>query len=169
MEIQNYLEQGRLALAQGQAREAAIAFANGAQLEPNNPAVHLGLAEANLGLGNYPVVQMASREVVELQPKNGCEAMIAQALLDLLDHRYERALYNVDAVINEDPSIAYVHALRSYLLRANGQDYDANLARARATRLSYGGRFDNCFPPLEPTSVPKKANNADSRLSQLTA
>jgi membrane associated rhomboid family serine protease len=169
MEIQNYLEQGRAALAQGKAREAAIAFANGAQLEPNNPAVHLGLAEANLALGNYPVVQMASREVVALQPENGSEAKIAQALLDLIDHRYERALQNVDAVINDDPSIAYVHALRSYLLRADGQDYDANLARARATRLSYGGRFENCFPPLEPSSVPKGSYSADSRLSPLTA
>jgi membrane associated rhomboid family serine protease len=161
MEIQNYLEQGRAALAQGQGREAAIAYAKGAQLEPDSPAVHLGLAEANLALGNYGVVQMASRKVLELQPEKGCEAKIAQALLDLLDHRYESALQNVDAVIDEDPSVAYVHALRSYLLRANGQDYDASLARARATRLSYGGRFDNCFPALEPTSVPNKGYGAD--------
>jgi membrane associated rhomboid family serine protease len=169
MEIQNYLEQGRAALAQGQAREAAIAYANGAQLEPNSPAVHLGLAEANLALGNYPVVQMASREVIALQPENGCEAKIAQALLDLLDHRYERALENVDAAINDDPGVAYIHALRSYLLRANGQDYDANLARARATRLSYGGRFENCFPPLEPASTSKKVYGADPGPSQPTA
>lgn len=169
MEIQNYLEQGHAALAQGQAREAAIAFANGAQLEPNSPAVHLGLAEANLALGNYPVVQMASREVLALQPENGYEAKIAQALLDLLDHRYVRALQNVDAAINEEPSIAYLHALRSYLLRANGQDYDASLARARATRLSYGGRFENCFPPLEPALAPKKAYDSDSEPSKLTA
>jgi membrane associated rhomboid family serine protease len=161
MEIQNYLEQGRAALAQGQAREAAIAYANGAQLEPDSPAVHLGLAEANLALGNYGVVQMASRKVLELQPEKGCEAKIAQALLDLLDHRYESALENVDAAINEDPSVGYVHALRSYLLRANGQDYDASLARARATRISYGGRFENCFPPLEPASVPNRGFDAD--------
>src|SRR5579864_3948278 len=109
MEIQNYLEQGSAALAQGQAREAAIAFANGAQLEPNSPAVHLGLAEANLALGNYPVVEMASREVMALQPEKGCEAQIAQALLDLLDHRYLHALQQVDAVISVDPSIPYVH------------------------------------------------------------
>ncbi len=161
MEIQNYLEQGRAALAQGQAREAAIAYANGAQLEPDSPAVHLGLAEANLALGNYGVVQMASRKVLELQPEKGCEAKIAQALLDLLDHRYESALQNVDAAVSEDPSVAYVHALRSYLLRANGQDYDAGLARARATRISYGGRFENCFPPLEPASVPNRGSGAD--------
>jgi membrane associated rhomboid family serine protease len=161
MEIQNYLEQGRAALAQGQAREAAIAYAHGAQLETDNPAVHLGLAQANLALGNYGVVQMASRKVLELQPEKGCEAKIAQALLDLLDHRYESALRNVDAAISDDPSVPYVHALRSYLLRANGQDYDAGLARARATRLSYGGRFENCFPPLEPASMPRKDYGAD--------
>jgi membrane associated rhomboid family serine protease len=168
MEIQNYLEQGRAALAQGQAREAAIAYANGAQLEPNNPAVHLGLAQANLALGNFGVVEMASRQVLELQPENGHEAKVAQALLDLLEHRYDRALQNVDAAIKDDPSVAYVHALRSYLLRANGQDYDANLARARATRLSYGGRFDNCFPPLEPASEPNNDYSADPASSQLT-
>jgi membrane associated rhomboid family serine protease len=168
MEIQNYLEQGHAALAQGQAREAAIAYANGAQLEPNSLAVHLGLAEANLGLGDYSVVKMASHRVLELQPEAGNEGKIAQALLDLLDHRYERALQNVDAVISEDPSVAYLHALRSYLLRATGQDYDANLARARATRLSYGGRFENCFPPLEPAAASGRSYGVNPRSSQLT-
>ena len=149
-DIQTYLEQGKQALAAGQAREAAIAYAHGAQLEPDNPQVHLGLAEANLALGDDNVVQMACRRVQELQPAGGIEGMTAQALLDLLDKRYDRALQYIDSVISQDPSIAYAHALRSYLLRAQGQDYDANLARARASRLSYGGRFDNVFPPLEP-------------------
>jgi membrane associated rhomboid family serine protease len=148
-DLQSYLEQGRVALAQGQAREAAIAYAHGAQLEPNDPAIHLGLAEANLALGDYAIVRMACNKVLELQPYGGLESKISQALLDLLDRRYEQALQSVDAAISEDPSIAYFHALRSYLLRAKGQDYDANLARARATRLSYGGRFDKCFPALE--------------------
>jgi membrane associated rhomboid family serine protease len=155
-DIQTYLEQGKQALAQGKAREAAIAYAHGAQLEPNTPEVHLGLAEANLALGNYGVVHMACRRVQELQPEGGLETQISQALIDLLDRRYERALQNIDAVISEDPGIAYAHAMRGYLLRAMGQDYDANLARSRAARLSFGGRFDNCFPPLEPASI---ANN----------
>lgn len=149
-ELQAFLDQGKQELAQGHGREAAIAYAHGAQLENDNPAVHLGLAEANLALGNYGVVQMACRKVQELQPQGGVEGWTAQALLDLLDHRYERALQSVDKVIEIDPSHGYTHALRSYLLRALGQDYDANLARARATRLSYGGRYENCFPPLEP-------------------
>ncbi len=152
-DLQTYLEQGRSALAQGQGREAAIAYAHSAQIEPNNPAVHLGLAEANLALGNYGVVQMAAHKVQELQPGGGNESRIAQALLDLLDRRYERALQSVDAVVQEDPGNAYVHALRSYLLRAIGQAYDANLARARASRLSYGGRFENAFPALDPQQI----------------
>jgi len=153
-ELQTYLEQGKSALAQGKGREAAIAYAHSAQIEPDAPQVHLGLAEANLALGNYSVVQIACKRVQALQPEGGLESRLAQALLDLLDHRYERALQNVDAVISEDPTIAYAHALRSYLLRANGQDYDANLARARAMRLSYGGRFDDSFPPLEAPKTP---------------
>lgn len=153
-ELQTYLEQGKSALAQGKGREAAIAYAHSAQIEPDAPQVHLGLAEANLALGNYSVVQIACKRVQALQPEGGLESRLAQALLDLLDHRYERALQSVDAVISEDPTIAYAHALRSYLLRANGQDYDANLARARAMRLSYGGRFDDSFPPLEAPKTP---------------
>ncbi len=148
-DLQTYLEQGKEALAHGKGREAAIAYAHGAQIEPTNPQVHLGLAEANLALGNYNVVQMACQRVQELEPDGGLEARTAQALLDLLGQRYERALQNIDAAIEEDPSISYQHALRSYLLRALGQDYDANLARARASRLSFGGRFENDFPAIE--------------------
>ncbi|QBD79156.1 hypothetical protein EPA93_25525 [Ktedonosporobacter rubrisoli] len=150
-DIQTYLEQGKMALAQGQGREAAIAYAHGAQLEADNPMVHLGLAEANLALGNYGVVQMACRRVQELQPQGGIEATMAQALRDLLDRRYDRALQQVDSAISQDPGVAYAHALRSFLLRTLGQDYDANLARARAARLSYGGRFEKCFPSVEPS------------------
>ena len=45
------MERGKQALAQGQGREAAIAYAHAAQIEPDNPNIHLGLAEANLALG----------------------------------------------------------------------------------------------------------------------
>ncbi len=152
--IQTYIEQGNYSLAHGQAREAAIAYAHAAQLEPENPAVHLGLAEANLGLGNFDVVRMACKRVQELQPTGGIESIIAQALLDLLDHHYDRALQKVDTVIAQNPGIAYMHAMRSYLLRLSHQDYDANLARARSARLAYGGRFDGVFPPAEPTPYP---------------
>jgi len=153
-DIQAYLERGKQALAEGQGREAAIAYAHAAQLEPDNPMVHLGLAEANLALGSYGVVYMACRKVQELQPEGGVESTLANALLNLLDRRYDRALQDVDAVISQDPGSGYVHALRAYLLRATGQDYDAGLARSRAARLSHGMHFDNCFPPLEPATAP---------------
>jgi membrane associated rhomboid family serine protease len=153
-DIQTYLERGKQALAEGQGREAAIAYAHAAQIEPDNPKVHLGLAEANLALGSYGVVYMACRKVQELQPQGGVESTMAQALLNLLDRRYDRALQEVDSVISQDPGNGYPHALRSYLLRLNGQDYDAGLARARAARLSHGGHFENNFPPVEPVSTP---------------
>ena len=156
-DTQTYIEQGNYSLAHGQAREAAVAYAHAAQIEPENPTIHLGLAEANLGLGNFEVVRMACKRVQELQPTGGIESITAQALLDLIDKRYDRALQKVDAVIAQNPGIAYLHAMRSYLLRLSHQDYDANLARARSARLSYGGRFDGVFPPAEPEPYPTPA------------
>ena len=97
-DLQTYMERGKEALAHGQARDAAIAYAHAAQLDPNNPMVHLGLAEANLALGDYRVVQLACQRTQELQPEGGIEATTAQALLDLLSRRYERALQNIGLV-----------------------------------------------------------------------
>lgn len=148
-DIQTYLEQGKQALAKGQGREAAVAYAHAAQIEPLNPLVHLGLAEANLALGSYGVVHMACRKTQELAT-SGALFELAQALLDLLDRRYDQALQRTDAAIQDDPGNAYAHALRAYLLRVTHQDYDAGLARSRASRLSYGGKFENCFPAVEP-------------------
>jgi len=154
IDVQTYLERGKQALAQGQGRDAAIAYAHAAQIEPDNPMVHLGLAEANLALGSYGVVYMACRKVQELQPEGGIESDMAKALLDLLDRRYERAMQDLEIVISGDPGNAYAHAMRAYLLRITGQTYDAGLARSRAARLSFGGHFDNCFPPIEPVATP---------------
>lgn len=148
-DITTYLEQGKKALAEGRGRDAAIAYAHGAQIEPGNPLVHLGLAEANLALGSGNVVQMACRKTQELAP-NTPMYNLAQALLDLLDRRYESALQQVDSSIEDDPGNAYAHALRAYLLRVTSQTYDAGLARSRASRLSFGGTFENCFPAVEP-------------------
>ncbi len=152
-DVQTYMERGKLALAQGQGREAAIAYAHAAQIEPDNPFVHLGLAEANMALGAYGVVFMACKKVQELQPE-GVAASMAQALLNLLDRNYDRALQNLEAVIAEDPGNGYAHAMRAYLLRVTGHDYDAGLARARSSRLSYGGTFENVFPPVEAARTP---------------
>lgn len=168
-DIQTYLEQGKQALAQGQGREAAIAYAQGAQIDPDNAMTRLGLAEANLALGDYDVVRIACHDVLQLQP-DSTEGKIAQALLDLLDERYDQALKLAEEVVQIEPGIAYVHALRSHLLRAQGQDYDANLARARAARLSYGGRFENNFPPIAKREAPPahaQNNNYSASSSQV--
>ncbi|MGH2497235.1 MAG: rhomboid family intramembrane serine protease [Ktedonobacteraceae bacterium] len=159
-DVQTYIERGKQALAQGEGREAAIAFAHAAQIEPDNPFIHLGLAEANLALGAYGVVFMACKKVQELQPE-GLAATMAQALLNLLDRNYDRALQNLEAVVAEDPANAYAHAMRAYLLRVTGHDYDAGLARSRAARLSYGGTFANVFPPTEPARPPGYNGNGN--------
>ncbi|HEY4383653.1 MAG TPA: rhomboid family intramembrane serine protease [Ktedonobacteraceae bacterium] len=165
-DIQTYLEQGKKALAQGQPRESAIAYAHGAQMEPENPMVHLGLAEANLGLGNREVVKMACQRVRELGSEGGVEVSTTLALLDVLEQRYESALQHINDAIENDPSVAYAHALRAYLLRILRQDYDASLARSRAMRLSYGGHFEHCFPAIDPqneagTTTTKPAGTSD--------
>jgi len=161
IDITTYLEQGKQALAQGNGREAAIAYAHGAQLEPENPLVHLGLAEANLALGSPDVVLMACRKTQDLAPE-GPMYHLAQALLDLLDQHYESALQQINSALKDDPGNAYTHALRASLLRATNQTYDAGLARARASRLSFGGKFEKCFPPLEPASPNDSQNQPTS-------
>src|SRR5437899_11870331 len=103
------MERGKQALAQGQAREAAIAYAHAAQIETDNPRMDLGLTKANLALGSYGVVYMACRKVQELQPEGGVESTMAQALLNLLDRRYDRSLQEVDSAISQDPGNGYAH------------------------------------------------------------
>lgn len=168
MEVQitltTHLEKGKQALAQGNGREAAIAYAHGAQIEPENPLVHLGLAEANLVLGSHGVALMACQKTQNLAPE-GPIYHLAQALLDLLDQHYESALQQTDRALKDDPGNAYAHALRAFLLRATNQTYDAGLARARASRLSFGGTFENCFPPIEPVSL----NGSQDQPTRLTS
>ena len=131
-DIQTYLERGKQALAQGQGREAAIAYAHAAQLEPDNPMVHLGLAEANLALGSYGVVYMACRKVQELQPAGGFESTVAQALLDLLDRRYDRARLRADRSARAAPPRRDSGARLSLRLRAARRRAAEGLEEARA-------------------------------------
>ena len=42
-DLQTYLERGKQALARGQGRDAAIAYAYAAQMEPDNPLVHIDI------------------------------------------------------------------------------------------------------------------------------
>jgi membrane associated rhomboid family serine protease len=146
---QEYTEQGKKLLLQGQARDAAVAFAHAVKIDPNLIAGHLGLAQANLALGSYGLVHMACRRVQELA-LSGAEVDMAQALIMVLDRRYDRAVDALERVGAEDPANAYAHALRGYCLRQMRREYEASLAEAKAARLAGGVDFADLFPKIEP-------------------
>jgi membrane associated rhomboid family serine protease len=150
VEVQDHLKQGNTLFWQGQAREAAVAYARAVQLAPNLAAGHLGLAQANLALGSYGLVHMACQRVQELSPI-GSEAALASAVLFVLDRRYDRALEAAEQVIAADPSLAYAHALRGYCLRQLGREYEASLAEARAARIEGNADFRALFPQVGPS------------------
>ncbi|HEU5368816.1 MAG TPA: rhomboid family intramembrane serine protease [Ktedonobacterales bacterium] len=143
-----YIQQGRAQLLQGQARDAAVAFAHAVKIDPNLVAGHLGLAQANLALGSYGLVHMACRRVQELEPA-GTDANLAQALIFVLDRRYDRAVDALDRVAAEDPANAYAHALRGYCLHRLGRDYEAALAESKAARQAGNIDFAALFPKVE--------------------
>jgi membrane associated rhomboid family serine protease len=151
---QEYTEQGKKLLLQGQARDAAVAFAHAVKIDPNLVAGHLGLAQANLALGSYGLVHMACRRVQELSP-TGPDANLAQALIFVLDRRYDRAVDALDQVAAEDPGNAYAHALRGYCLHRLNRDYEAALAEAKAQRQGGSIDFAALFPKVEPTEAQK--------------
>lgn len=158
---QEYTEQGRTLLLQGQAREAAVAFAHAVKIDPNLVAGHLGLAQANLALGSYGLVHMACRRVAELAP-SGPDADLAQALLFVLDRRYDRAVDALERVTAEDPGRAYAHALRGYCLHRLGRDYEAALAEAKAARLAGNVDFAALFPRVEKVETSTELPNANA-------
>lgn len=145
---QEYAEQGKRLLLQGQERDAAVAFAHAVKIDPNLVAGHLGLAQANLALGSYGLVHMACRRVQELAP-TGPDAALAQALTFVLDRRYDRALDALEKAAAEDPGNAYTHALRGYCLRRLSRDYEAALAEAKAARQGGSIDFATLFPKVE--------------------
>lgn len=149
-EAQDYLKQGKMLLWQGQAREAAVAYVHAVQLAPNLAAGHLGLAQANLALGSYGLVQMACRRVQEMEASGAEAALLASALLFALDRRFDRALEASEQVIAADPSRGYAHALRGHCLRQLGRDYEAALAEARAARIEGNVDFRALFPQIGP-------------------
>jgi Tfp pilus assembly protein PilF len=124
------IERGDTLLKQGDVREAAEVFAGVVRAEPNNPAGHLGLAEASLALGDFATMQQACAQVQQLAPQ-GAEAALARALLAVLNQRFDIALQEVEHSIELDPTRGYAHALRAYVLRQLGQRYDGALAEAR--------------------------------------
>jgi membrane associated rhomboid family serine protease len=143
------VEKGDALLADGQAREAAAAYAEAAQLEPGLVGSHMGLAEANLALGAYGVVYLACRQVQQLAPESA-DASLARAILFVLERRFDAAAQELDRVATLDPGRAYAHALRGYCLRQLGQSYDAQLAEGKARRLSSGKEYARLFPTLQP-------------------
>jgi membrane associated rhomboid family serine protease len=151
-EAQAYLAQGKMRLWQGQAQEAAAAFAQATQLAPDLAAGYLGQAQAALALDDTSSAQVACRRVQELA-LSGPEAALANALLAVVDQQYERALEAADQAIGADPSQAYPHALRSYCLRRLGRDYEASLAEAKAARMGGNTDFRLLFPTA-PTAAP---------------
>lgn len=156
------IERGDTLLKQGDTREAAEVFAGVVREEPNNPAGHLGLAEASLALGDFATMQQACAQVQQLAPQSS-EAAVARALLAALDQRFDIALQEVEHSIELDPTRGYAHALRAYVLRRLGQRYDGALAEARAGR-TWGTRdLDHLFAqvPKPAATLPSVAAGAD--------
>ncbi len=156
------IERGDTLLKQGDVREAAEVFAGVVRAEPNNPAGHLGLAEASLALGDFPTMQRACAQVQQLAPQ-GTEAALSRALLAVLNQQFDIALQEVEHSIELDPARGYAHALRAYVLRRLGQRYDGALAEARAGR-TWGTRdLDHLFAnvPKPTETLPTVAAGAD--------
>jgi len=156
------IERGDTLLKQGDTREAAEVFAGVVREEPNNPAGHLGLAEASLALGDFATMRQACAQVQQLAPQSS-EAAVARALLAALDQRFDIALQEVERSIELDPTRGYAHALRAYVLRRLGQRYDGALAEARAGR-TWGTRdLDHLFAqvPKPAATLPTVAAGAD--------
>lgn len=129
--------------------EAAAEYARAAQADPSAVGAHLGLAEANLALGQYVVAGMACQATQRLAP-NTADAYIAQAIEMTMAGRFDAVLAALDRAIELDPPRAYAHALRGYALRQLRQTYDAALAESKAARLSGTHDLPKLFPPVNP-------------------
>ena len=147
-ETSTLAEHAESLLLKGQAREAAEEFARVTQLDPVSPAGHLGVAEANLALGQYGIAYAAARHVQQIAPQSA-EAFVARAILALLDRRYDVALSELDRAAEAAPGRAYIHAMRGYCFRRLGNSYDASLAESKAARLSGNRELDQLFPKVE--------------------
>lgn len=146
---QTLLERGATLLKGGRLSEAATAFTQASAIEPESAGAHLGVAEANLALGELGTVAAACRQVLQLAPESA-DGGIARALLAVVAGRYDAALAAVEQSIVLDPGRPYAHALRGYCLRQLGQRYEGALADARAAR-GWGDRdFDHLFPKAAP-------------------
>lgn len=151
-DVRALLGHGETLLKENHAREAAADYARAVQLEPNDPAAHLGLAEAALALGDLGVAQAAGMRVQQLAPRSG-EAAVARAILATIAGRYDAALAEVDRAVELQPDRGYTHALRAYVLRRLGQRYEGALAEARAARIWGTRDLDHLFPAPPATTA----------------
>ena len=149
MDARTLIEKGDALLKEARPREAAAEYARAAQLDPNAVGAHLGLAEANVALGQYSIVAMACQAVQRLAP-DSADAFLAQAIDAMLARRYDAALAAIDRVAELDPTRAYTYALRGYILRQLRQSYDASLAESKAARMSGTHDLTKLFPPVNP-------------------
>ncbi|HEX9037938.1 MAG TPA: rhomboid family intramembrane serine protease [Ktedonobacterales bacterium] len=149
MDARSLIEKGDALLKEARAREAAAEYARAAQLDPNAVGAHLGLAEANVALGQFSIVAMACQAVQRLAPETP-DAFLAQAIDATLAQRYDNALALLDRVAELDPTRAYTYALRGYILRQLRQSYDASLAESKAARMSGTHDLTKLFPPVNP-------------------
>lgn len=160
--VQTLIEQGNTMLLQGQVKEAAAVFSQAVELDPSAARAHLGVAEANLALGAFDMVNIACRHVLELSPSSS-DGALARAILFVLDRRYDAAVFDLERVETLDPGRAYAHALRGYCLRQLGRNGDAALAEAKAVRLSGSQELTKLFPPIQAVApVATAANTIDT-------
>jgi rhomboid protease GluP len=152
-DVRALLDQADTLLREERVAEAAAEFARAVQLEPAAVGGHLGLAEANLALGQYGIAAQACQHVRQLAPSSA-DAALADAILAVLERRYDAALDALEREVDLDPARAYAHALRAYVLRRLGRNYDAALAEARAARLTGKRDWDNLFPPVTKDAAP---------------
>lgn len=148
-DVRSLIEKGDELLKELRVNEAAAEYARAAQLDSSAVGAHLGLAEANLALGQYGVAGMAAQMTQRLAP-NTADAYIAQAIEMTMAGRFDAVLAALDRAIELDPPRAYAHALRGYALRQLRQSYDASLAESKAARLSGTHDLPKLFPPVNP-------------------
>ncbi|HEX8997462.1 MAG TPA: rhomboid family intramembrane serine protease [Ktedonobacterales bacterium] len=158
VDVRSLIEKGDELLKELRVNEAAAEYARAAQLDGSAVGAHLGLAEANLALGQYGVAGMAAQMTQRLA-SNTADAYIAQAIEMTMAGRYDAVLAALDKAIELDPPRAYAHALRGYALRQLRQSYDASLAESKAARLSGTHDLPKLFPPVNPV-VPEVFGNA---------
>jgi len=152
-DVATQLGQADALLREERVSEAAAEYARIVQQDPSAVGGHLGLAEANLALGQYGIALQAAQYVRQLAPGTA-DAAVADAIIAVLDRRYDIALDAIERAVDIDPTRAYVHGLRAYVLRRLDRRYDAALAEARAARLSGKRDWEPLFPHVERAAPP---------------